>query len=33
MDGEVEIENESRRWRLEGGGLGLRAIAKVKMCR
>lgn len=30
MDGEVEIEMdlESRQWRLEGGGLGLRAIVK-----
>lgn len=34
MDGEVEIEMEleSRRWRPEGGGLGLRAIVKVKVC-
>lgn len=29
-DGEVEMEMEleSRQWRLEGGGLGLRAIVK-----
>ena len=34
MDGEVEIEMEleSRQWRPEGGGLGLRAIVKVKVC-
>ena len=34
MDREVEIEMEleSRQWRPEGGGLGLRAIVKVKVC-
>lgn len=31
MDGEVEIEIQSRQRRLENGGLGLRALVKVKM--